>query len=77
MESWDVSNLKDARVWIKIAGQPSREVQGTVTAITKPYVSQDQEDAVSLSLFSVQLDNGQAIEVSGSSFSRITSKFYP
>ncbi len=77
METWDVSRLKGARVWIKIVGKGGSELQGTIEAALKPFVTEDREQVVTLTLFSVRLDSGELVEVSGSNVSRIDSKSYP
>ncbi len=69
---WDVQSLIGSRVWIKIA--KVGEVQGIIEAIPTPFLSEDREQSITLSLFSVRPDDGKLVDVPGSAFSRIDPK---
>ena len=69
MGNWDVSVLKGAEVWVKVAG--AGEQHGTIQSVKTPFADEDEEQAVNFSVFEVQLDGGQKIESTGRNFSRI------
>ena len=75
MGNWNVEALKGAEVWVKLAGV--REQHGKIQGVKTPFVSEDKEQAVNLSVFEVHLDDGQKIETTGHTFSRIEAENYP
>ena len=69
MGNWDVSVLKGAAVWVKIAGEGVQ--RGTIQNVKTPFADEDAQQAVHFSVFEVQLDDGQKIESTGRNFRRI------
>jgi hypothetical protein len=69
MTAWDVSILKGAEVWVKVAG--AGELHGTIQSVKTPFADEDEDQAVNFSVFEVQLDDGQKIESKGRNISRI------